>query len=98
MVDLLPGTPYNQKIANCCKGGVLLSSWAQDPANGASSFQISVGQAGTNSKTVTIPKNFILMTLGPGYTCGPGNNVTTSRFIMEDKRRIKQALIQMHCI
>ncbi|KAI9117620.1 hypothetical protein K1719_011786 [Acacia pycnantha] len=30
VVDLLPGTPYNQQIANCCRGGVL-NSWAQDP-------------------------------------------------------------------
>ncbi|KAM7278962.1 hypothetical protein ACFE04_006096 [Oxalis oulophora] len=33
VVDLLPGTPYNQQTANCCKGGVL-SSWIQDPAPG----------------------------------------------------------------
>ncbi|KAL0422010.1 UNVERIFIED_CONTAM: protein COBRA [Sesamum latifolium] len=46
IVDLLPGTPYNQQIANCCKGGVI-SSWVQDPANAASSFQLSVGQAVT---------------------------------------------------
>ncbi|KAJ7978762.1 COBRA-like protein [Quillaja saponaria] len=38
VVDLLPGTPYNQQVANCCKGGVL-NSWAQDPTNAASSFQ-----------------------------------------------------------
>ncbi|KAL5564059.1 hypothetical protein UlMin_033806 [Ulmus minor] len=25
-----PRTPYNQQVANCCKGGVL-SSWVQDP-------------------------------------------------------------------
>ena len=27
VVDLLPGTPYNQQVANCCRGGVL-NSWA----------------------------------------------------------------------
>ncbi|CAN1296803.1 Protein COBRA [Linum perenne] len=42
VVDLLPGTPYNQQIANCCKGGVL-NAWAQDTAGAVSSFQISVG-------------------------------------------------------
>ncbi|XVE56781.1 hypothetical protein DITRI_Ditri04bG0038500 [Diplodiscus trichospermus] len=29
VVDLLPGTPYNQQIANCCKGGAL-NSWLQE--------------------------------------------------------------------
>ncbi|KAK6128169.1 hypothetical protein DH2020_038088 [Rehmannia glutinosa] len=52
IVDLLPGTPYNQQIANCCKAGVI-SSWVQDPSNAASSFQLSVGQAGTSNKTVS---------------------------------------------
>ncbi|OMO58090.1 Glycosyl-phosphatidyl inositol-anchored, plant [Corchorus capsularis] len=41
VVDLLPGTPYNQLIANCCKGGVM-NSWVQEPANAASSFQSSL--------------------------------------------------------
>ncbi|XP_020592413.1 COBRA-like protein 1 [Phalaenopsis equestris] len=43
VVDLLPGTPYNMQIANCCKGGVI-SSWVQDPPNAISAFQLSVGQ------------------------------------------------------
>ncbi|VVB13671.1 unnamed protein product [Arabis nemorensis] len=46
VVDLLPGVPFNQKIANCCKGGVLDSE-------SATAFQISVGNAGT---TVMMPK------------------------------------------
>ncbi|PQP98632.1 COBRA-like protein 1 [Prunus yedoensis var. nudiflora] len=37
VVDLLPGTPYNQQITNCCKGGVL-TSWVQDPANAVGLF------------------------------------------------------------
>ncbi|KAL5060495.1 hypothetical protein RYX36_032099 [Vicia faba] len=45
VIDLLPGTPYNQQDANCCKGDVL-SSWAQDPSKSVSSFQPSVGSAG----------------------------------------------------
>ncbi|KAL0008489.1 hypothetical protein SO802_009991, partial [Lithocarpus litseifolius] len=64
VVDLLPGTPYNQQIANCCKGRVI-NSWVQDPANAASSFQVSVGAAGTTNKTVKLPKNFTLRELGP---------------------------------
>ncbi|EOY03771.1 COBRA-like protein 1 precursor [Theobroma cacao] len=92
VVDLLPGTPYNQQIANCCKGGVL-NSWVQDPAAAASSFQVSVGQAGTTNKTVRVPKNFTLKAPGPGYTCGPAKIVKPSRFVSPDKRRVTQALM-----
>ncbi|XP_062150962.1 COBRA-like protein 3 isoform X2 [Alnus glutinosa] len=92
IVDLLPGTPYNQQIANCCKGGVL-SSWTQDPANAASSFQLSVGAAGTSIKTVRMPKNFTLKAPGPGYTCGVATIVKPSKFFTTDKRRVTQALM-----
>lgn len=92
VVDLLPGTPYNQQIANCCKGGVL-SSWAQDPTNAVSSFQVSVGRAGTTNRTVKVPKNFTLNAPGPGYTCGPGKIVKPTQFITADKRRVTQALM-----
>ncbi|KAI3473923.1 hypothetical protein Pfo_028121 [Paulownia fortunei] len=92
IVDLLPGTPYNQQVANCCKGGVI-SSWVQDPANAASSFQVIVGQAGTSNKTVRLPKNFTLQTPGPGYTCGPAKIVKPTKFTTPDKRRVTQALM-----
>ncbi|KAL3716605.1 hypothetical protein ACJRO7_008221 [Eucalyptus globulus] len=92
VVDLLPGTPYNQQIANCCKGGVL-NSWVQDPANAASSFQVSVGAAGTSNKTVRLPKNFTLKAPGPGYTCGPAKIVRSTKFVSADKRRTTQALM-----
>ncbi|KAF4381324.1 hypothetical protein G4B88_031351 [Cannabis sativa] len=91
VVDLLPGTPYNQQIANCCKGGVL-NSWAQDPG-AASSFQVSVGAAGTTNKTVKLPKNFTLRAPGPGYTCGPAKIVRPTKFVTSDKRRVTQALM-----
>ncbi|KAK6153482.1 hypothetical protein DH2020_013121 [Rehmannia glutinosa] len=91
IVDLLPGTPYNQQIANCCKAGVI-SSWVQDPSNAASSFQLSVGQAGTSNKTVRLPKNFTLQAPGPGYTCGRAKLVRPSKFPTPDKRRFTQAL------
>lgn len=91
VVDLLPGIPYNQQTANCCKGGVI-SSWAQDPANAASSFQLSVGSAGTSNKTVRLPKNFTLKAPGPGYTCARAKIVKPTRFMSTDKRRITQAL------
>ncbi|CAL9031465.1 unnamed protein product [Prunus brigantina] len=92
VVDLLPGTPYNQQIANCCKGGVM-SSWIQDPANAISSFQISVGAAGTTNKTVRLPKNFTLKAPGPGYSCGIAKIVKPTRFLTADKRRWTQAMM-----
>ncbi|CAI0449212.1 unnamed protein product [Linum tenue] len=91
VVDLLPGTPYNQQIANCCKGGVI-NAWAQDPAGAVSSFQVSVGAAGTTNKTVRVPKNFTLLAPGPGYTCSPAKVVRPTKFLTADKRRVTQAL------
>lgn len=91
VVDLLPGTPYNMQIANCCKGGVI-SSWVQDPPNALSSFQVSVGAAGTSNKTVKVPKNFTLRAPGPGYTCGIAKVVKSSQFLSSDGRRVTQAL------
>ncbi|XP_062106459.1 protein COBRA-like [Humulus lupulus] len=91
IVDLLPGTPYNQQIANCCKGGVL-SSWMQDPANAVASFQLSVGSAGTSRKTVTLPKNFTLKAPGTAYTCGPAKIVEPTKFLSADRRRVTLAL------
>lgn len=90
VVDLLPGTPYNMQIANCCKGGVL-TSWAPDPNNAMASFQVSVGQSGTTNRTVKVPKNFTLKAPGPGYTCGTAKLVKPTKFISQDGRRSTQA-------
>ncbi|KAM7279262.1 hypothetical protein ACFE04_006396 [Oxalis oulophora] len=92
VVDLMPGIPYNQQTANCCKGGVL-SAWAQDPVSAASSFNMVVGNAWTNYETVRLPKSFTLKGPGPGYTCGPAKIVKPSRFLTPDKRRVTQALM-----
>ncbi|OWM65215.1 hypothetical protein CDL15_Pgr008804 [Punica granatum] len=92
VVDLLPGTMYNLQAANCCKGGVL-SSWAQDPVNAISSFQLTVGASGTTNKTVRLPKNFILKAPGPGYTCGPARIVKPTKFVLPDRRRATQAMM-----
>nr|GMC57067.1 protein COBRA-like [Ipomoea batatas] len=92
VVDLLPGTPYNQQIANCCKGGVI-NSWGQDSQTAVSSFQVSVGQSGTTNKTVRLPKNFTLKAPGPGYTCGPAKVGKPTKFITGDGRRITQAMM-----
>jgi hypothetical protein len=91
IVDLLPGVPYNQQIANCCKGGVV-SSYAQDPSSAVSAFQLSAGSAGTSNTTVRLPKNFTLMAPGLGYTCSPAMKVEPSRFQSPDGRRHTHAL------
>ncbi|GJU96149.1 COBRA-like protein [Tanacetum coccineum] len=85
VVDLLPGTPYNQQIANCCKGGVI-NPWDQ------SAFQVTVGAAGTTNRTVKLPLKFTLRAPGPGYTCGPAVVGKPTKFITPDGRRVTQAM------
>ncbi|XP_042375538.1 COBRA-like protein 4 [Zingiber officinale] len=92
ILDMLPGVPYNQQIANCCKGGVV-ASYGQDPAAAVSSFQVSVGLSGTSNKTVKLPQNFTLLGPGPGYTCGPAKIVPPTTFFTPDHRRKTQALM-----
>lgn len=92
VVDLLPGVPYNQQIANCCKGGVV-GSWGQDPSAAVSSFQISVGLSGTSNKTVKLPKNITLAAPGGGYSCSQAKIVPSSIFWSPDGRRKTQALM-----
>ncbi|GAU46955.1 hypothetical protein TSUD_281900 [Trifolium subterraneum] len=90
MVDKLSRIPYNLKVANCCKVGVL-SSLAQDPSNAVSMFEITVGSTGTTCKSIQLPKNFTLKTPGPGYTCGPAKIVRTTPYVTSDKRIVSQA-------
>ncbi|XP_010937850.1 COBRA-like protein 1 [Elaeis guineensis] len=92
VVDLLPETPFGLQIANCCKGGVM-SSVVQDPGKAASSFQLSVGLAGTSIKTAKAPKNFTFRVPGPGYTCANTETVEPSKFVSKDGRRKTQALM-----
>ncbi|KAG9140087.1 hypothetical protein Leryth_021121 [Lithospermum erythrorhizon] len=92
IVDLLPMAPYNQQIANCCKGGVL-GSLSHDPENAVSAFQLSVGLAGTTNKTVRVPKKFTLKAPRPGYTCGPAKVVKPTKFYTKDRRRMTQAMM-----
>jgi hypothetical protein len=94
IVDLLPGTPFNQQIANCCKAGVI-RTFNQDPANAASSFQISVGLAGNTNRTVKVPKKFTLKAPGPGYTCGRAIVGMPTKFYSSDGRRATQALSKL---
>ncbi|KAG2263598.1 hypothetical protein Bca52824_070677 [Brassica carinata] len=86
VVDLPPKTPFNQQIANCCKGGVLKPGLE-------SAFQISVGNAGDSVKTVRMPVNFMFTAPKQQYICGPTKKVTPTRFITADKRRMTRALM-----
>lgn len=69
-----------------------MQSWIQDPPNAVSSFQVSVGAAGTTNKTVRLPKNFTLKAPGPGYSCGQAKIVKPTRYLTADKRRMTQAM------
>lgn len=91
IVDLMPGTPYNQQIANCCKDGVL-ASMGKDPSAAVSAFQIAVGAAGTTNRTVKLPKNFTLIAPGGGYSCGPAKIIRPTIFITPDGRRMTKAM------
>jgi len=91
VVDLLPDTPFDQQIEHCCKGGVL-TSWFEDHANSTSAFQISVGQAGTTSRTVKLPIHFKFTAPRAAYACGPARVIRPTRFITADKRRFITAL------
>ncbi|KAF3547680.1 hypothetical protein DY000_02001593 [Brassica cretica] len=57
VVDLLPGTPYNQHISNCCRGGVI-SSWAQDPATAVGR---TTSSRSCNVHSICVPSEFIGM-------------------------------------
>jgi len=89
VVDLLPGTPFNQQIANCCKSGVL-------KPGSESAFQLSVGSAGNSVKTARMPANFMFTAPKQQYICGPSKNVRPTRFTTADKRRITAALSKFH--
>ncbi|CAN4086234.1 unnamed protein product [Withania somnifera] len=97
IVDLLPNTPYNQQIANCCKGGVL-APMGKDPSDALTAFQISVGAAGTTNRTVKLPKNFTLGTPGGGYVCGPAKIIRPTLFITPDGRRVTRAMMTWRVI
>ncbi|GFP99230.1 cobra-like protein 1 [Phtheirospermum japonicum] len=89
IIDLLPGTPYNTQVSNCCRGGVL-SSMLQDPGKSLAAFQMHIGSASSNASSAPgVPVNF---TLGvPGYTCGPAQSVSPTTFYEDHGRRRTEA-------
>lgn len=92
VIDLLPGVPYNQQTANCCRGGVL-SSYMQDPKTSVASFQVIVGNTGNKNTTIKLPQNFTIMTPGPGYTCSSAKVVPKTKFLSPSGRRITEAFM-----
>ncbi|KAI3957784.1 hypothetical protein MKX01_007615 [Papaver californicum] len=78
VVDLLPGAPYNQQVANCCKGGVI-NSWVQDPANAVSFSRLS-------AKEFHIERTWTWIQ--------PARIVWPSKFKTTDLRRETQALMK----
>ncbi|KAJ9552376.1 hypothetical protein OSB04_016421 [Centaurea solstitialis] len=83
IVDLLPGTPYNMQVQNCCKAGVL-SSFSQDPSKAMAAFQMNVGSI------EMMPYDFDIGI--PGYTCGNATEVPPTKFVSDNGRRQTQAL------
>lgn len=90
IVDLLSDS-NNQQIPSCWKGGEL-ASLAQDPANAASAFQLTLGATGTTTESVRMPRNFTLTAPGADYTCGHAERVEPSKYLSPDGRRVAQAL------
>ncbi|XP_047318389.1 COBRA-like protein 6 [Impatiens glandulifera] len=97
IVDLLPGTPFNKQVSNCCKGGVL-PSFVQGPGKFGSSFLMTIGSGAPSSTPpkgnvkvgVGIPTNFSLGV--PGYSCGEAHLVPPSKFYSDNGRRTTEAV------
>ncbi|MBA0771713.1 hypothetical protein Gotri_007195, partial [Gossypium trilobum] len=67
IADLMPDALSENKPDGCCHGG-LLAAWAINPSKSFSSFEMTIGNLGTNPN-VQAPINLTLMAPGPGYTC-----------------------------
>ncbi|CAK7335344.1 unnamed protein product [Dovyalis caffra] len=78
VVDLLPGTPYNQQVANCCKGELSAHGHKIQPM-----LQVPSSLALVQLELAP----------GPGYSCARAKIVKPTRFMSTDKRRITQALM-----
>ncbi|WVZ86572.1 hypothetical protein U9M48_033331 [Paspalum notatum var. saurae] len=90
MVDMPPGTPYNQQVANCCRGGVLSSS-TQNNVTSTAALQMVVGEfALAKDKEPERPWGFDIGV--PGYTCSNATKVPSTRSKV-DKQRYVQALL-----
>lgn len=68
IADLMPDALPENRTDDCCKGG-LLTAWAINPSKSFSTFEMMIGNLGSNPN-VQAPLNLTLMAPGPGYTCG----------------------------
>ncbi|KAJ1272053.1 hypothetical protein BS78_06G174000 [Paspalum vaginatum] len=94
MADMPPGTPYNQQVASCCRGGVLSSS-TQNNATSTAALQMVVGEFalakdGGGKEEPERPWGFDIGL--PGYTCSNATRVPSTRSKV-DKQRHVQALL-----
>lgn len=92
IVDLVPGVPYAQQVANCCRNGVI-SAYAQDVVDSVSSFSITVGLSGNTNVSVLFPTKLTLKSPGPGYTCSDLKKVAPTRFPQSSGKRFTQAYL-----
>ncbi|XP_054789914.1 COBRA-like protein 6 [Prosopis cineraria] len=84
IIDLMPGTPYNKQVLNCCKQGIL-SSLTQDPLQITSMFQMNFNRPSVpNTNNLTMPTNFSLGI--PGYSCSDPFQVPPSKFTTDGRR------------
>uniref|UniRef100_A0A0E0KTC3 COBRA-like protein n=1 Tax=Oryza punctata TaxID=4537 RepID=A0A0E0KTC3_ORYPU len=94
IVDLPPGTPYNNQVSNCCRGGVL-SSLTQNNRTSTAAFQMVVGgfRRATyhdGDRGPALPSRFGVGV--PGYSCSNATKVNATRSRI-DRHRHVQALL-----
>ncbi|PAN39344.1 hypothetical protein PAHAL_7G236500 [Panicum hallii] len=93
MVDLPPGTPFNQQVANCCRGGVL-SSLSQNNLTSTAAFQMVVGEYAAardgGSKEPEMPWGFDIGV--PGYSCSNATKVPPTRSKVDRNRHVQVLL------
>lgn len=90
IVDLLPGTPLNTQVSNCCRGGVL-TSMSQDHVNHVSAFHMTIGSfPDEDLEEYRMPFNFDIGV--PGYSCDNATSVAPTKFSKDKGRHKTQAL------
>ncbi|RCV34750.1 hypothetical protein SEVIR_7G194200v4 [Setaria viridis] len=93
MVDLPPGTPYNQQVDNCCRGGVL-SSLTQSNRTSVAAFQMTVGEYAAakdgGGKEPEMPWGFDVGV--PGYSCSNATKVPPTRSKVDKNRHVQVLL------
>ncbi|OEL19069.1 COBRA-like protein 7 [Dichanthelium oligosanthes] len=93
MADLPPGAPYNQQVANCCRGGVL-SSLTQSNLTSTAAFQMVVGGFAAASdgggNEPEMPWGFDVGV--PGYSCSNATKVPPTRSKVDKQRHVQVLL------